>query len=384
MRPSRLPTGSTPRQISAPAEKSTSRSEGRSGWIRAARISRSSELATSGAPWSCSTAPSSASRPRRGRAMPCQWARKRASAAGSTGSTCLRSFASERRFSALSTSASIHSRPRPPGRNSPSSTRSCAASRSRALRTTATPAPHRAARSSARKGPCVRAQRVPHAGGVLGGGPPLLPGEVHGKGAPLLEELQEGRLAFEPPADLRLREIAESEQQVVQPVRAVRRPAQSLSRLFVLLDRACIEQLAHLRLAEQLPELCLIHRKRLRASLGKRRVPVVDEVRDVAEEQRGCERRGSARLDRQDPQAPVLDPPQDFLEARKIEHVTQAFPVGLEEQREAPVARSHLEEVPGALALRPERAAPAWVPARQEQGPSRVLPKSCGEERRGD
>src|SRR5207245_459835 len=45
MRPSRLPTGSTPRQISSPAEKRTSRSPGRSGWIRAVRTSRSSALA---------------------------------------------------------------------------------------------------------------------------------------------------------------------------------------------------------------------------------------------------------------------------------------------------------------------------------------------------
>src|SRR5437764_228938 len=37
MRPSRLPMGSMPRQISSPAEKSTSRSPGRSGWMRAGR-----------------------------------------------------------------------------------------------------------------------------------------------------------------------------------------------------------------------------------------------------------------------------------------------------------------------------------------------------------
>src|SRR3989442_747705 len=139
MRPSRLPTGSTPRQISSPAEKRTSRSEGRSGWIRAARISRSSELATSGAPWSCSTA-------------------------------------------------------------------------SRRARAFATP------------------------GGVPGGGPPSPPAGVPGKGGARVEELKGGRLPSKPPGDLRLREIAESEQQIVQPVRTVRRPAQPLGRLLVLLE----------------------------------------------------------------------------------------------------------------------------------------------------
>ena len=47
----------------------------------------------------------------------------------STGSTSCRSFASERRRSMRSTPASVHSRPVPPGRNSPSSSRPAAVSR---------------------------------------------------------------------------------------------------------------------------------------------------------------------------------------------------------------------------------------------------------------
>ncbi len=119
--------------------------------------SASSTDAGIGAPWSCSITVSSASGPKRVRWRPCQSARKRPSAAGSTGSTSLRSFASERRLSPRSTSASHHSRDRPPGENSPSSTRSDAASRSSAARTGATPRPKRAATDVSKNGPCVRA-----------------------------------------------------------------------------------------------------------------------------------------------------------------------------------------------------------------------------------
>ena len=51
-------------------------------------------------------------------------------------------------------------------------------------------------------------------------------------------------------------------------------------------ERVGIEQLAQLGVAEQLAQLRLIDRQRLRAPLGQRRVAVVDVVGDVAEEQR--------------------------------------------------------------------------------------------------
>ena len=57
-----------------------------------------------------------------------------------------------------------------------------------------------------------------------------------------------------------------------------------------------IEQLAQLRLAEQLPQLRLIDRQRLRAPLRQRCVAVVDVVRDVPEKQRGGERGRNGRV----------------------------------------------------------------------------------------
>ena len=57
-------------------------------------------------------------------------------------------------------------------------------------------------------------------------------------------------------------------------------------------ERVGVEQLAQLRFAEQLAQLRLIDRQRLRPAFGERRVAVVDVVGDVAEEQRRRERRG--------------------------------------------------------------------------------------------
>ena len=63
------------------------------------------------------------------------------------------------------------------------------------------------------------------------------------------------------------------------------------------LQRGGIEQLAQLRVAQQLAELRLIDRERLRPPFGQRRVAVVDVVGDVAEEQRRRKRRRRPRID---------------------------------------------------------------------------------------
>ena len=87
----------------------------------------------------------------------CHTGRNRPRVDGSTGSTSLRSAASERRRSRRNTSASHHSAPDPAGRNSPSSTRPREASRLSVWVTTATPRPSRPATSVTVNGPWVRA-----------------------------------------------------------------------------------------------------------------------------------------------------------------------------------------------------------------------------------
>ena len=56
-------------------------------------------------------------------------------------------------------------------------------------------------------------------------------------------------------------------------------------------QRVGIEQLAKLRLTEQLAKLGLIDGQRLGAAFGERGIAVVDEIRHVSEEQRPRERR---------------------------------------------------------------------------------------------
>src|SRR5439155_16856173 len=87
--------------------------------------------------------------------------------------------------------------------------------------------------------------------------------------------------------------IAEAKQHYMASVGMPRRalPRQVLQLQLELADRVLIEQLAQLDLAEERAELRRIDGQRLRPELGKGRVTLVHEVRDVVEEQRGREGR---------------------------------------------------------------------------------------------
>ena len=101
-------------------------------------------------------------------------------------------------------------------------------------------------------------------------------------------------------ADLIACQVAEAQQHVVDCVNraGVKSLGQQLQFGLDALDAGGVEQIAKLRLADQLAKLRLIHGQRLRAALGQRRVAVVDVVGDVVEEQRRGERRRRPRLDR--------------------------------------------------------------------------------------
>ena len=98
-------------------------------------------------------------------------------------------------------------------------------------------------------------------------------------------------------------------------VGVLERPIEALELPFVLEHDIGIEQLPELDLAEELAELGVIDRERLRAALGGGRVFVVDEVADEREEERSRKRRGDRRVDRGDPNLPRLDGVQDLDEA---------------------------------------------------------------------
>ena len=114
-----------------------------------------------------------------------------------------------------------------------------------------------------------------------------------------------------------------------------------------------IEQLAQLRIAEQLTQLRLIHRQRLRAPFGKRRVAVVDVVGHIAEEQGGRKRRRRLGIDRRQAQRARLQPAQHVDKGRHVEMIAKHLAIGFEQRRERAEARGDGEEIGGTLALLP-------------------------------
>ena len=125
--------------------------------------------------------------------------------------------------------------------------------------------------------------------------------------------------------------------------------------------------------AEQLGEQVGVERQGGGPALGQRGVPLVQELRDVPEQQRARERRRLLGGDLDDPDLAGLQRPQHALEARHVEDVLQALAHGLEHDREGRVAGGHLQQGRGALALLPQRLAPVGPAPGQQQRPRRAL-----------
>jgi hypothetical protein len=229
-----------------------------------------------------------------------------------------------------------------------------------------------------------RAERVADPPGVFDREPPLLTGDPDPDGPSAL---------FEPGEILRCRaardrlgggEITDRAQEVVHAVRAARLPVRSQSRdlRLDLGDGVGIEQLAQLGSAEQLGEQRRVERQRLRAAFGQRRVALVQEHADVAEQQRPCERRSGRRLDLDQPHPPCRDVAHQTDQPGQVEDVLQAFPHRLEHDGEVAVFARHLQQLAGPLALLPQRRSPARVAAGQQQRPGRALAEPGCEQRR--
>ena len=77
----------------------------------------------------------------------------------------------------------------------------------------------------------------------------------------------------------------------------------------------------------------------------------------------------------------TADAGQHLAQRRQVEHVREALAVGLDEDREAAVARGDREQVRRALALLPERRPGAGSAPRQEERAGGVLPESGREQR---
>ena len=133
-----------------------------------------------------------------------------------------------------------------------------------------------------------RAQRVAESSHVFGRDPARLPGDADGyRPSGALQGRQPRRLhaAYHRLVD---RQIAQDAQQVGGVLQVAGTPVgrASLELGLHLRQRIGVEKLAELSLAQQFGEQGRIDGQRLRAPLGQRGIPLVEEGSDVAEEQR--------------------------------------------------------------------------------------------------
>ncbi len=109
---------------------------------------------------------------------------------------------------------------------------------------------------------------------------------------------------------------------------------QALRGLFHFRDHGRVEQFAQVSLAQQFPQLVLVHGESLSPAFCQRRVAVIHKVGHIAEEQRRSKWRRLARLHYVHTNLALLNSPQGFQQRGHVENIAQAFPIGLEQQRE--------------------------------------------------
>ena len=358
------------------------------------------------APSSCSMTAATPSTPRRRPPTCCHSGRNRAYSRGATGSTSLRRAASDRRRMRRSTSLSHHSAPAPCGRNSPSTTRRSPARRPSAEAAMTWPMPNRAATACAVNGPCVRAKRLtrspsgsrtgsPNTSGRPGGiGTPsasrsrlrsstaanhAVPANRTSRDASRVGERGERRRGIRGLVcalrDLLGREGPELAEQVGDALLAARGALghESLQHPLGLFHNLGVEELAELDRAEQLGQQRRVERQRRRATLGERRVALVHEGADVAEEQARGERTRGLGGDLDEPHLARADAFGETGEGGQVVDVLEALAHRFEHDREVGEVARDLEQLRGSLALLPERRPTARVEARQQQRPRRAL-----------
>jgi hypothetical protein len=164
------------------------------------------------------------------------------------------------------------------------------------------------------------------------------------------------------------RQVPQTQQQVVNRIDRLRLvPLVEMLQLHLRLrERFLVQQLAELRLAEELAELRLVDGQRLRAALRERRVAVVEEVGDEAEQHRSRERRRLGCVGGVHADSALADALHHLHQRRHVEDVAQRLAICLEDDRERAETRRHLQQVVRALALLPERCPSLDARARQE------------------
>ena len=231
-------------------------------------------------------------------------------------------------------------------------------------------------------------QRVPQPPGVLDGGPAGLAGDPELQRPALPRQISQpargrGRV-LAPLGHLGRGHRADAAQQVRHALGVPAGPfrGQPLQLPLGLPDHHRVQQLAQVSLAEQLGQQRGVQGQRLGPALGDRRVPLVHERADVAEQHRPAKRRRGRGLHVDQADFAAGQVLHEVDEPGHVEHVLQALPDGLQHDRERAVLAGHREKLGGTLALLPQRAAPAGLPPRQQQGAGRALTEPGREQRR--
>ncbi len=204
-----------------------------------------------------------------------------------------------------------------------------------------------------------RAEGVAEPARVLDGRPVVPPGDTDADGA---AGFGEGGRPLRVRAALRqlgLRERPEEPQQVrdafgVLGAAVLGAPLQLVLQLG---EDVGVEQFAQLRLAEQLGQETGVEGEGGGAPLGQRGVALVEELGDVAEEQRAREGGRLGRGDLDEPDAAGLDVPHQLGQPGDVEDVLEAFADRFQDDRERPELARHLKELSRALPLLPQGGA---------------------------
>ncbi len=214
-----------------------------------------------------------------------------------------------------------------------------------------------------------RAQRVAQPARVLDRRPVVAAGDPHPDRAPGGGQLRRPLGLGAPLGQLGVRERTEQPQQVRHALRVLH-PAvlgAPLQLPLQLGEHLGVEQLAQLRLAEQLGQQPRVQRQRGGPALGERRVALVQELRHVAEEQGAGERGRLRGGDLDQAHLAGLQVAHQLDQAGHVEDVLEAFADRLQDDRERAVLARHLQQLRGALTLLPQRGALAGAAARQQQ-----------------
>ena len=227
-------------------------------------------------------------------------------------------------------------------------------------------------------------ERVAHPAGVLDRQPALLAADPHPDRPPRRLQRVEPLRAHPAGRGLGGGQVAEEAQQVGRALDVAGVPVrrQPLQRRLDLGQHLGVEQLADRLRAEQLGQQRGVQRQRRGPPLGQRRVGLVEEHPDVAEQQAARERRGRRRGQLHHLHLPRRHVGHQLAQPGQVVDVLHALAHRLEGDRELLVAPGHREQLGRALALLPERAAPLRVPARQQQRPRRALPEPGRVQRR--